>query len=171
MSSQTYQSRRTALVSSRTWGGAVAGGLVAGVAMGLIMHFVMGAMPLIGALYGQPTVVAGWLAHLFHSVVFGLLFAAVITGTSLREYGIYGMIGFGAIYGVILEIVAAGIVLPVWANAVGAGGGGLPVPFIILPGFVTHILYGVVLGAVFGIATARDRSKPVASEEPERPVA
>ncbi len=35
---------------TRLWGGAVAGGLVAGVGTGLIMHFVMRAMPLIGAL-------------------------------------------------------------------------------------------------------------------------
>lgn len=171
MSSQTNQFNSAALSSSRTWSGAVGGGLVAGVAMGLIMHFVMGAMPLIGALYGQPTVVAGWIAHLFHSVIFALLFAAVIARTSFREYGIYGMIGLGAIYGIILEIVAAGVVLPIWANAVGAGGGGLPVPFIILPGFVTHLVYGVVLGAIFGLVMARDRSRSGTRKETEQPVA
>ncbi|WP_336024571.1 hypothetical protein [Halobellus salinisoli] len=167
MSSQTYRSHRTDLKSSRTWGAAAAGGLVAGVAMGLLMHFIMGAMPLIGGLYGQPTVVAGWTAHLFHSVVFALIFAAVIGSTSLREYGLLGMIGLGAVYGVILEIVAAGFVLPIWANAVGVGGG-LPVPFIALPGFVTHVLYGVVLGAIFGLAMTRDWSKPTDVEDAER---
>ncbi|WP_144902888.1 hypothetical protein [Halobellus captivus] len=159
MSAQTYRSHRADLTSSRTWGAAVAGGLLAGVAMGLLMDIMMGAMPLIGALYGQPTVIAGWTAHLFHSVVFALIFAAVIGSSSLREYGLFGIIGVGAVYGVILEIVAAGFVLPIWANAVGAGGGGLPVPFIALPGFVTHIVYGVILGAVFALAITRNRSK------------
>lgn len=155
--------------STRTWGGAAAGGLVAGVGMGLIMHFVMNAMPLIGALYGQPTVAAGWLAHLFHSVVFALIFGLVIVRTPLREYGVLGIIGLGALYGIVLEFVAAGVVLPVWANAVGAAA--LPVPFLIPIGFVTHLVYGVLLGAVFGIAMTRERSRSATHEQPERPVA
>lgn len=167
MSSQTYASHRADLSSSWTWTASVAGGLVAGFVMGLLMHFMMGAMPLVGALYGQPTVIAGWLAHLFHSVVFGLIFAAVIGSTSLREYGLYGMIGLGAVYGIILEVIAAGFVLPLWANAVSAGGG-LPVPFIVLPGFLTHILYGVVLGGVFWFVLTRGRSKPTTSEDSEQ---
>lgn len=169
MSSQTDESPRRTAFSTRTWSGAVAGGLVAGVGMGLMMHFVMSAMPLIGALYGQPSVAFGWLAHLFHSVVFALVFAAVITRTSLRAYGVVRMIGLGAIYGIVLELVAAGVVLPVWANAVGAAA--LPVPFIVPIGFLTHLVYGVLLGAVFGLVATRERTPSVAREQAERPVA
>jgi hypothetical protein len=132
------------------------------------MHFVMGAMPLVGALYGEPTVLVGWLAHLFHSVVFGLIFGAAIASTSLREYGVLGMTGLGAAYGIVLEIVAAGFVLPIWANAVGAAA--LPVPFLIPMGFVTHLVYGVVVGAVFGLVMARNRTG-AATGESEPPVA
>jgi uncharacterized membrane protein YagU involved in acid resistance len=136
--------------------------------MGLVLQFVMGAMPLVGALYGQPTVLAGWVAHLFYSVVFAVLFAAVVAGTSLREYGLLGMVGLGLVYGVPLGLVAAGVVLPVWANAIGAGP--LPVPFIIPMGFLTHIVYGVLLGAVFGYVVTRQRS--LATTGPaDRPVA
>jgi uncharacterized membrane protein YagU involved in acid resistance len=137
--------------------------------MGLIMHFVMGAMPLVGALYGQPTVLVGWIAHLFHSVVFALVFAAVVARTSLREYGLLGMIGLGAVYGIVLEVVAAGFVLPIWANTVGAGP--LPVPFLIPIGFVTHLVYGVLLGAVFGYVVTRDRTASMTDERVERPAA
>lgn len=168
MSSLTYRARRAALVSPETWGGAVAGGLLAGVGMGLIMHFVMSAMPLIGALYGQPTVAAGWIAHLLHSVVFALLFAAIITNTSLREYGLLGIVGLGALYGLVLELVAAAVALPVWANAVGAAE--LPVPFLLPIGFVTHLVYGVLLGVVFGLAMRRERSKSASREASERPL-
>lgn len=157
------------MTSTRTWSGAVAGGLVAGIGMGVIMHYVMNAMPLVGALYGQPTVAFGWIAHLFHSVVFALVFAAVISGTSLRKYGLVGMTGLGAIYGVVLEIVAAGIVLPLWANAIGAGP--LPVPFIVPIGFVTHLVYGVLLGAVYGLVTTREPSESARRERGERPAA
>ena len=149
------------------WSGAIAGGVIAGVGMGLIMQFVMNAMPLVGALYGQPTVVIGWLAHLFHSVVFALLFAIVVLRTSLREYGLLRIVGLGALYGVLLELVAAGFVLPIWANAVGAAT--LPVPFLIPIGFVTHLVYGVLLGVVFGVVMTRERSTMAASEPSEDP--
>lgn len=167
MSSQTYETPEIAMRSTYLWGGAAAGGLVAGVGMGLLMHFVMNAMPLVGALYGQPTVAAGWLAHLFHSVVFALLFAGVITRTSFREYGVLGIIGLGAVYGIILEFVAAGVVLPVWANAVGAAA--LPVPFLLPIGFLTHLVYGVLLGAVFGVVWTRQRSRTASRDRSERP--
>lgn len=155
------------MTSTRLWSGAAAGGLVAGVGMGLIMHFVMNAMPLIGALYGEPTVVMGWLAHLFHSVAFALIFAAAIARTSLRDWSVLGIVGAGAVYGLVLEFVAAGVVLPLWANAVGAAT--LPVPFLIPIGFVTHLVYGLLLGAVFGVVLTRDRSRSSVRERTERP--
>lgn len=152
------------MAPTRTWSGAVAGGLVAGVGMGLIMDVVMGAMPLIGALYGQPTVAAGWLAHLFHSVVFAVVFAAAVMGTPFRRYGLVGMIGLGAGYGIMLELVAAGVVLPLWANAVGLGP--LPVPFLLPIGFVTHLVYGLLLGAFFGFVVTRGPASRSAREQP-----
>jgi hypothetical protein len=162
MATPTVEHSRPAMTSTRMWSGAIAGGLVAGIGMGLIMHFVMNAMPLIGGLYGQPTIAMGWVVHLFHSVVFALLFAAVIAQTSLREYGLLGMIGLGAVYGIVLELIAAGVILPMWANAVGLGP--LPVPFIIPIGFVTHLVYGILLGAVFGIVMTR-KGSPWATDE------
>ena len=167
MSSRTVESPDITLTFSRTWGGAVAGGIVAGVGMGLIMHFVMGAMPLVGALYGQPTLVAGWIAHLFHSVVFAVVFAAVATRPTFRDYGVYGLTVLGSAYGIVLELVAAGVVLPVWANAVGAAE--LPVPFLVPMGFLTHLIYGLLLGAVYGGIVTRQRSRMTAVEASERP--
>ena len=121
------------------------------------MYFVMGAVLLVGALYGQPTVVFGWIAHLFHSVVFALIFAAVIMRPMFAEYGLLGITALGGLYGLILEVVAAGVVLPLWANAIGAGP--LPVPFLIPIGFVTHVVFGLLLGAVFGYFVISDRSR------------
>lgn len=167
MSSEIRETTAMSWTPTRLWSGAVTAGLVAGVGMGLVMHFVMGAMPLIGALVGQPTVLAGWIVHLVISVVFALTFAAIVARTSFREYGLLGLIGLGAVYGIVLEIVAAGFILPLWANAVGAGP--LPVPFLVPMGFLTHILYGVLLGAVFGIVVTREPSGPVTEERTERP--
>lgn len=167
MSSEIRETTAVSLTPARLWSGAVTAGLVAGVGMGLIMHFVMNAMPLVGALYGQPTVLPGWIAHLFHSVVFALIFAAIVARTSFREYGLLGLIGLGAVYGIVLEIVAAGFVLPLWANAVGAGP--LPVPFLVPIGFLTHLVYGVLLGAVFGVVMTREPSETTTRERTERP--
>lgn len=166
MSSTTVETTTPSVTSTRTWIGAITGGLVAGIGMGLIMHFVMGAMPLIGGLYGQPTVAIGWAAHLVHSIVFALVFAAVVMRTSLREYGLLGMIGLGAAYGIVLELAAAGVVLPIWANAVGLGP--LPVPFIVPIGFVTHLVYGILLGAFIGYVVTRDRSRSAIAEQREQ---
>lgn len=74
------------------------------------------------------------------------------------------MTGLGVVYGLVLELVAAGVMLPIWANAVGAAS--LGVPFIIPIGFVTHLVYGVLLGAVSGFAASRERSRS-ATRKPE----
>jgi len=46
--------------------------------MGIPMQFMMGTMK-VGALYGWENVAVGWMGHLFHSVVFGLIFAGIIS--------------------------------------------------------------------------------------------
>ena len=51
----------------------------------------------------RPT--AGWVAHLFHSVAFALVFVTIVTNTSLRDYGAFGLIGPGVVYGIVLEAV------------------------------------------------------------------
>lgn len=156
MTSQTVESRLAPRYSTQLWADGIVSGLIAGIGMGLIMHYIMNAMPLIGALYGQPSVMAGWIAHLFHSIVFGLIFAAVITQPRFDKYGILGIVGLGAVYGLILEFVAAGVVLPLWANTIGAAM--LPVPFLIPIGFVTHLVYGILLGAAMGVLLKRTRA-------------
>jgi hypothetical protein len=145
---------------SRVWVAAVFAGLVGGVAMGAVLHSTTNALPLVGALYGQPTLVGGWLAHLFNSVVFALVFAGALTLTPLRSYatGLAEYAGLGLGYGALLGVVTGGLVLPVALNL--AGTTTLPVPLWPLPGGsftfgiflgVAHLVYGVVLGTAFGL--------------------
>ena len=151
------------LAQSRVWAAAVVAGLVGGVGMGALLHGLTNAMPLIGALYGQPTVVGGWVAHLFNSVVFAVVFTAVVTLTPMREFaqGVSGCAGLGLGYGALLGIVTGGLVLPIALNAVGATA--LPVPLWPLSGgsftfavilAVSHLVYGLGLGVTFGLARA-----------------
>ena len=151
MESELRESERIQTVNNRPWLAGIGGGLVGGVGMGLILHFAMGAMPVIASLYGQSSVAVGWIAHLFHSVVFGLIFVALVTRTGLRSYErtTVWTAGLGTSYGGVLGILTGAFVLPVWVNAV--SGAGLPVPFFATPAFIGHVLFGLLLGGVYAV--------------------
>ena len=113
---------------------------------------IAGAIP---ALWGLSGLAAGWLVHLVNGVILGLAFAAVVENTGLRAYAERrtGWI-LGGAWGVVLWIVAAAVVMPVWLSAVGFPQAP-PLPNInpqTLPG---HVVYGVVLGAVYSVVRSR----------------
>lgn len=143
------------VISSCDWSGAIAGGLTAGVIMGLLMQFVLGSMAMVGALYGQPTIAAGWAAHLVHSVIFALVFAFIVTRPSLRDYtdSTTKLAGLGMAYGVTIWVIAASFVMPFWLTTIGAASPTIPT-FEVLS-LVGHLAYGLVLGAVYAIAARR----------------
>ncbi|WP_435155621.1 hypothetical protein [Haladaptatus sp. DFWS20] len=135
-------------VINRTWSSSILGGLAGGIVFGVLMQS-MGMMPAIASLYGLDGATMGWVAHLFHSIVFGLVFGGIMTMTRLRKYAdrIAPTTGLGAAYGVLLWVVAAGIVMPLWLGAIGMEMP--PVPNFDPMSLVGHLVYGVVLGAVF----------------------
>lgn len=138
-------------------------GLVGGIVMGGILHAGSNLMPLIGAIYGEPTVMGGWISHLLNSAFIGVLFAVIITRPTIRtrigtvtEYLIAGVL-----YATTVGIVTAGIMLPITMNVTGTHQ--LPEPAIAITGLigemlvvisvgVAHIAYGFVLGSVFYFA-------------------
>jgi len=135
----------------------LAGGLVAGLAMGLLVQLVLERMTAIGALYtlGDPSLTVGWLAHLFHSALFGALFAVAggpglverltvrsPVGESLDGYPA-GLLG-GIAFATALWAVNIGFVWPVWLGTVGLGGP--PVPNFAVQPLVGHLVYGGLLG-------------------------
>lgn len=157
----------------RTWGGAVVAGLVAGVGMGLVVQFGAGTMALVGALYGLPTVFAGWVAHLFHGVVFALAFAALVSRLLADEYteSAAEIVGLGVGYGAALGVFTGGFLLPLGLHAMGAST--LPVPLLPIPGLVgeltfplvlavAHLVYGALLGAVYAAIAGRESTAETA---------
>jgi len=140
----------------------VFGGLVAGLAMGVMVQLVLGRMTAIGALYtlGEPSLTVGWVAHLFHSALFGALFAVAggpqlvarlaarspvgdsLNGNSLGGYPA-GLLG-GVAFATALWAVNIGFVWPVWLGTVGLGGP--PVPNFAVQPLVGHLVYGALLG-------------------------
>ena len=124
---------------------AAVAGIVAGAVMGGVYWLTSGVLPVIGALYGVESAAIGWITHLFHSIVFALLFVAGASTSPLRD-----RIGrplraavVGLSWGVLLWLVAAGMFMPLWLRAVG-----IPAPLPNLPGIglVAHAAWGVTLG-------------------------
>lgn len=150
--------------AGRRWGAGAGSGLVAGAAMGAVLHFGLGLMPTIGALIGVETVLAGWAVHLFNSALFGGLFVAVFDRpffADLRE-DVGGCLSLGVVHSALLGILTGGLLLPAAIALEGATS--LPVPTLPVPGLtagfefgvviaVAHLVYGVVLGRTFAAFT------------------
>lgn len=145
--------------------GAVSG-LVAGFAMGAILHFGANLVePLCGLVQfthagPHPTLGIAWIAHLALSVGFGIGFAKIVSIRSVWE-GLGEISDFlvaGVVYGAFLGIVAAGLIFPVAMQASGVAG--FSVPFLGLAGSINvffaalifavgYLVYGLILAAAF----------------------
>lgn len=132
--------------------GAVAG-FVAAFAMGLAMMLVDESVlrATIAGLYGASgNLLVGWVAHLSHGTLFGLLFAAVLSDPILYHVteSIRKAVSAGVGFGLVLAVAGAGIVMPMWLSAVGATEAPT-IPYITGPLLIWHGIYGAVLGWLF----------------------
>lgn len=122
--------------------------VVAATAMGLYFQESTGLLPVIGALYEVESPVVGWVSHQFHSIVFGLLFAAGINQPRFSEYETlkkYVLLGVG--WGLFLGVFAAGFVMPAWLSLTGFEE--LSFPYFSIPGVIGHVIWGSVLGGLY----------------------
>ena len=154
LSGETWAARGTA---------GAAAGLVGGVAMGLVLQLGTELLPLIGRLAGSATLVRGWIVHLVTSALFGLVYAAFVSLPYVRD--VATTVGANVILGVIhasaLSYFTIGVVLP--AATIVLGLPESPLSAILVPGpragglvdagffGVGHVLYGMLLGAVYAV--------------------
>ncbi len=77
-----------------------------------------------------------------HCLVFGILFAVLVSRPPLREYadGVGESTRLGLVYGFVIWIVAAGIVMPIWLQTVGFQGAP-PLPNFDVLSLVTNSLH------------------------------
>lgn len=104
----------------------------------------------IAGLYGQEgSLIAGWTAHLVHGTVFGVLFAAILADPGLHRLTdwYWKSILAGVVYGMMLAIVGAGLIMPIWLVA--AGIPAPSIPNVTGPMLLWHLVYGLVLGVLF----------------------
>jgi hypothetical protein len=143
-------------VRSESLRNAAVAGVMAGVAMGLILQTFTGELGIIGALYGIQTNVVGWITHLFHSVVFGTVFVAAATVDTLNHFAetLSGTVTLGILYGMLLWLVAAGIVMGVWLNLVGIPAS---IPNLGIMSLISHTVWGALVGIlIFVLPTEID---------------
>ncbi|MFB6268202.1 MAG: hypothetical protein ABEI31_11125 [Halodesulfurarchaeum sp.] len=153
-------SSTTVLNADRNWQTGAIAGFIAGLPFGILIQFVVGAMGAVGALWGFPmNIAAGWVIHLLNSVIFGLVFAFLVSFDVFEPYrdSWLSAAGLGLVYGAVLWFVNIGFVWPIWLGAVGfpPGPAALPVPYFAVKPLIGHLVYGVVLGALYPVTATR----------------
>ncbi|WP_323191191.1 hypothetical protein [Halostella sp. PRR32] len=131
-------------------------GVIAGLVFGLLIQFRLERMTAIGAMYtlGEPSLSAGWVAHVFHSALFGGLFGLVIDREPLRSWGRNPLTnaGQGLAFGVLLWGINIVFLWPLWLNSVGVPNAP-ELPFLGVMPLLGHVIYGGLTGLLFTLTT------------------
>ena len=122
----------------------LAAALVGAVTYGAASELLGGSIAGIGVFYGAANPVVGWITHSFHSVVFGFVYAGLVSLAPRRHQGRLGPhVAIGLAWGVVLWAGAAGVVAPLWLRLLG-----IPASLPSLSGslLVAHLVWGLTLG-------------------------
>ncbi|WP_224448236.1 histidine kinase [Haloprofundus salilacus] len=150
MSTRTETAAGTASITEHgSWKGGVAAGLVGGAVMGMMLSLMMTPVieMAIPALWGLSGGLEGWVIHMANSAILGVVFAAIAGVANLGE-STGRSAAAGVAYGVVLWVVLAAFVMPIWLGAVGFPEVP-PLPNFDPMSLVGHVVYGLVLGAVY----------------------
>lgn len=146
-------------VESIPWSSGILSGGIAGVGMGLLLHFQLFMFPLFGSLYGRPGVVGGAALHLVASVLFGVIFAVIVRRTRLRKPvdSRSGVVLVAVAYALGLWVSLGAILLPL--ITVVTPPRPLPLPYLSIDWMIPHLVYGVLLGVTFVVATPAENDR------------
>ncbi|MGH8775292.1 MAG: hypothetical protein ACRDWI_09000 [Jiangellaceae bacterium] len=126
----------------------VAGGLVGGIPLGIIMH-ARDMMPMVADLIGNTSVGVGWLVHLFNSALFGAIFALLFS----RWIAAPGpAMGIGLLYGLAWWVIGALWIMPAW---LGMSEMIFEVNADAWWSLVGHLLFGLLLASVYVLVRGR----------------
>ena len=163
MGTETRTAEPTRSVTPRQWTAGALGGIVGSVLFGLMMMYVMPPPLLevvIPAMYGVegPALATGWLLHLFHGLVLGLAYVALVQVGPMKETArsMGGAIGLAVAYGIVTTAVLAVVVMPLWLSAVGFPNAP-PFPNVAIPGTIVstigHIVYAIPVAVLYAWST------------------
>jgi len=133
------------------WRAGVLGGIAgAAVMAGLVLAMndaVLGvAIPSMYRLAPPANPAAGLVVHILHGATLGVVFAGIVGALDLDSNG--AVVGAGVAWGVVIWILLAALVMPVWLSAVGSPASP-PLPNFAPSSLLWHAVYGLVLGGVY----------------------
>jgi hypothetical protein len=126
----------------------VVGGLIGGIAFGILMQTI-DMMPMVAMLVGSKSLPVGWLVHLAISAFIGASFA-ILFGKIATSTGRATLLGMG--YGVVWWVLGALLLMPA---KLGMTDMIFHVGKTQWQSLMGHVIYGLLLGATFGLLTPR----------------
>lgn len=130
----------------------VVAALVAGLVYGAVSEALGGSVAGIGVFYGVANPTVGWITHEFHSVVFAFAFVSLVAVLPERSrfrvgrgVDVVGYALLGAAWSVVVWLVAASLVAPVWLRLLGIDA---PLPNLSAAHLASHLAWGLSLGAL-----------------------
>ena len=125
------------------WGayGGVAGGVIFGAMMGM-----MGMLPMIGSMVGQPTAAVGFAVHMVNSAIIGAGFAIVL-GPVVS--GARSGLGAGLAYGGVWWILGPLTLMPLFMGMGFGVNWNATAAAAMLPSLVGHLMFGSILGLAY----------------------
>lgn len=154
------------MTRSRIVHGAVAG-IAGGLVFGIMMQMMMAPTPdgqqipmmkMVAMVVGSDSLTAGWLYHLFNSALIGALFGLIL-GSRVISYGTG--LGLGAAWGILWWVLGALILMPVLLGMEPFASLRMaPMRPVAMGSLIGHLIYGMLLGAIYRWAEARAPSVP-----------
>ncbi len=142
----------------------VTGGLAAGTVFGMMMQMMnaptpdgkeMTMMSMVAMIVGSTSVVVGWLYHLFNSAVIGSIFGAVLGN---RETSFGAGLVWGAGYGILWWILGGLVLMPMLLGMSPFAPLMMPpMRMVAMGSLMGHMVFGLILGAVFVLLSRRTR--------------
>jgi hypothetical protein len=153
-SEQTVDSTVDILEPEWPWRAGALAGLLATVATTIVIAVVnIEIIDQIAGLYGlEGNIFAGAIVHLLHGTLFGALFAMIVADPPISpDSGRRLLFPLGGlVYGVVLAVVGAGIIMPIWLGQVGyTSEAAIQIPYVTVGTLVWHAVFGLVLGTVY----------------------
>jgi hypothetical protein len=127
-------------------------GLFGGIAFGVVVSMVDATILRLSVpgLYGVAPpgdVVLGWVLHVLHASILGVAFAAVVGLTDMSGASAREQVGAALLFALAVWFVFGTTLLPLWLGFVSSVT--LPVPYVSTAMLAGHLVYGVVMGAIY----------------------
>ncbi len=128
--------------------GGLGGGAIFGAMMGM-----MGMLPMVGKMVGQPSATIGFILHMANSAIIGAGFGLVLGGLVA---GIGSGLRYGLVYGAAWWLLGPLTLMPLFLGMGFGVNWNLIAATKMLPSLMGHLIYGAILGFSYGWLKCRE---------------